>query len=191
MKTYSEITAAFKTLEDSLSDNAERFLAFYEKHNLSVFRPVSTVPIGARDLPDFSDYHLKLPNYIREGQDFEYQPWHGPLLMVPASYMEDPEAWEKEFLASKQETIELVDRLVYEFAPRIRTEMPWVKPIITEVLGGTVQVYMVDERVPTDSDDRFAARVMNTPRNCEIVKANCITIDLDIKAIHDSFMSGY
>lgn len=191
MKTYSEITTAFKALEASLSDNAERFHAFYEKHNLSVFRPVSTVPIGAKDLPEFSEYHLKLPNYIREDQDFEYSPWHGPLMMVPASYMEDPEAWEQEFLANKQETIELVNRLVYEFAPRIRTTMPWVKPVITEVLSGMVQVYMVDERIQTDSEDRFAARVKNTPENCEIVKANCITINLDTKTIHDSFMSGY
>ena len=184
MKTYTEIAQAFHALEASLSVKAKRFHAFYMDNNLQVFRPESVGPIGL-PVPEFSEFTLQIPPFAEEGQEFQYRTYSGNYLFVPAAYMEDPEAWEKNFLKETEETKKMAERLVDEFLPQVKTEMPHIKPVIRTILAGAVTIIMYDTSLsPTDKGFGRVAKV--TKENKDILKANNFVIGLELNKIYYS-----
>lgn len=184
MNTYSELAQAFHNLEASLAVNAKRFHAFYMDNNLQVSRPVSVGPVGI-SIPEFSKFSLQLPPFVEEGQEIQYRAYSGEWLMIPAAYMEDPEAWEKNFLKETEEVKEMAYRLVDEFLPLVKTQMPHIKPEIKEIFAGSVIVIMSDTSI-APMDEGFGMPAKVTKRNKNILKANHFIIDIARKEINHS-----
>lgn len=189
MKTYTEIAQAFHNLEASLAVNAKRFHAFYMDNNLQVSRPVSVGPVGI-EIPEFSKFSLQIPPFAEEGQEIQYRSYSGEWLMIPAAYMEDPEAWEKNFLKETEETKEMAYRLVDEFIPLVKTEMPHIKPIIMEIFAGSVIVIMSDTSLAS-TDEGFGLAAKVTKKNKDILKANHFIIDIARQEINYSGVIEY